>query len=88
MWSYGKATAAWTEGQVHIRSVMVDEKYVDWRINVLATKPGDMTAFIAVDDFAFHISDTCEILPVPQEGTTTGPATTEMPGTTEIPPSL
>ena len=82
MWSYRKATPGWTEGQVELRSVLVEEKYVNWKINVVATKPGNMTAFVAVDDFAFIVSDICETMPNPGEDTTT------VPGTTEIPPSL
>ena len=76
VWSYGKATLEWTEGQVELRSIMVEEKYVNWKINVVAIKPGDMAAFVAVDDFAFHISDICETMPIPDGGTTQAPQTT------------
>ena len=84
LWSYSKATPGWTEGQVELRSVMVEEKYLNYRINVMAVKPGDMTAFIAVDDFAFHIDDICEIMPQ-GAGVTNSP--TPSPSSTTIPPS-
>ena len=91
VWKYESATPEWwTEGQVELRSVMVEEKWVNWKINVMAVKPGDMSAFIAVDDFAFHISDICETMPqAAGGGTTAGQETTENPQeTTLIPPSL
>ena len=71
VWSYNKATPGWTEGQVELRSVMENEKYLNWKIKVDAVKPGDLTAFIAVDDFALHPGDICETLPVPGDSTTT-----------------
>merc|ERR1711936_1193455 len=41
-----------------------------------ATKPGDMNAFIAVDDFAFHVSDICDAMPPSADvGTTAAPST-------------
>ena len=43
---------------------------------MVAIKPGDIAAFVAVDDFAFHVSDICETLPIPSGGTTTAPETT------------
>jgi len=79
VWSYRKATSGWTEGQVELRSVLVEEKYVSWKINVVATKPGDMKAFVAVDDFAFIVSDICETMPKPGDGTTAAPETTKNP---------
>ena len=82
VWSYGKATPEWNEGQIELRSIMVEEKYVNWKINVMAVKPGDVAAFVAVDDFAFLVSDICETMPIPGGDTTAGQ------GTTAIPPSL
>ena len=82
VWEFNKPTAEWTEGQVEIRSEMVDEKYVDWQILVMGIKPGDMEAFIAVDDFGFKRTDICERLPAPDLTTTPAPATS-----TQIPPS-
>ena len=90
MWSFSSATPEWTEGQVELRTVKVEEKYANWKINMKAFKPGDMAAFVAVDDFAFHISDICETMPpAAGAGTTTGPETTSNPAeTTLMPPSL
>ena len=82
VWSYNKATPGWTEGQVELRSVMENEKFLNWKIKVDAVKPGDLTAFIAVDDFALHPGDICETMP-----TDAGVTTTSSPSTTTIPPS-
>ena len=71
VWEVMKPTPEWTEGQVELRSEMVDDKYVDWQITVLGAKPGDMEAFIAVDDFAFHPSDVCMTMPAPGPTSTT-----------------
>ena len=65
VWEYNKATPGWTEGQIHIRSFLDEheEKYLDWNITIMAIKPGNLEAFIAVDDFAFHPTDICETKP-------------------------
>ena len=62
---------------------MVDDSYVKFKIDVMALKPGDMSAFVAVDDFVFHVSEICEVLPILVDDTTT----TTSSGTTSIPPS-
>ena len=62
---------------------MVDDTYINWRINVMAVKPADLTAFIAIDDFALHPTDTCEVLPIPEGNTSTSPGTTI---TSAVPP--
>ena len=72
VWEYNQPTPEWTEGQVELRSEMVDDKYVDWQITVMGVKPGNMKAFIAVDDFGFRSTDICEIMPP----TTTSPPIT------------
>ena len=82
VWLYSSGTAAWSEGQVELRTVMEQENYLNYKISVMAVKPGDMTAFIAVDDFAFHVTDTCETFP-----TDAGVTATSSPSTTTIPPS-
>ena len=71
VWEFKKPTPEWTEGQVELRSEMEDDKYVDWQITVMGVKPGDMEAFIAVDDFGFTRTDICETMPTPQPSTTT-----------------
>ena len=81
VWFYNKATPEWTEGQIHIRSHMVEEKYADWNITIMGVKPGDMAAFIAIDDFAFHPTDICETKPVDAGEMTT--TTTSKPCTSD-----
>ena len=71
VWEFNQPTPEWTEGQVELRSEMVEDKYVDWQITVMGIKPGDMKAFIAVDDFAFRRTDICNTLPAPEQTTTT-----------------
>ena len=65
VWEYNKATPGWTEGQIHIRSFLDEheEKYLDWNITIMGIKPGNLEAFIAIDDFAFHPTDICETKP-------------------------
>ena len=77
-WLYSKGTPEWTEGQVEIRSFMVEEKYSNWQLTIMGTKPGDMPAWIAIDDFAFHPCEFCETLP-PDAGESTTAAPTSSP---------
>ena len=77
-WVYNKATPGWTEGQLHVRSMMVDEKYSNYGLTIMAVKPGDMQAFIAVDDFVLHPGEYCETKPhdaVNEATTTSAPCT-------------
>ena len=67
-WMYSTETPEWTQGQIELRSEMVEDKYVNWMITIMGVKPGNLEAFIAVDDFAFHSTDICETLP-PGAGT-------------------
>lgn len=71
VWEFTRPTPEWTKGQVELRSEMVEDKYVDWQITVMGIKPGDMKAFIAVDDFGFRRTDICELLPPEEPSTTT-----------------
>ena len=36
---------------MEVRAVFQDDQYIGWKVHMLGTKPGDLTAFIAVDDF-------------------------------------
>ena len=77
-WMYSTETPEWTEGQVHVRSEMAEDKYANWMITIMGVKPGEMEAFIAVDDFAFHPTDLCETIP---HSAGTGDVTTTTVGT-------
>ena len=77
-WMYSTETPEWTEGQVHVRSEMAEDKYANWMITIMGVKPGEMEAFIAVDDFAFHPTDLCETIP---HSAGTGDVTTTTAGT-------
>ena len=84
VWSYNQQTVEWIEGQIELRSILLEEKYVNWKINIVASKPGDFEAFVAIDDFAFRASDICEMLPPDASGgsTTTPTQTPECPEVT------
>jgi hypothetical protein len=53
LWSQQSATLGWTEGQVEVRAVLDGSHYLPWRMFMLGLKPGDMTAYVAVDDFRY-----------------------------------
>ena len=36
---------------MEVRAVFQEEQYIGWKVHMLGTKPGDISAFIAVDDF-------------------------------------
>jgi hypothetical protein len=92
LWNHQSATLQWTEvsrprlevnaaiskGQMEVRAVEHSGAYTGWKVHLLGTKPGDMTAFLAVDDFTFKQGDDiCETLPAGA-----GPATTPATPTT------
>ena len=70
---------------MEVRAARHDEEYVGWKVHMLGTKPGDMTAFIAVDDFEFKRGDEiCMTLPE-GAGTTSSSGTTVTPSSTSRP---
>ena len=71
VWQYHKPTSEWTEGQIQLKALSVEERHVNWKVNMLAAKPGNMQAFIAVDDFSFRHTEGCHTLPSPDGGSTT-----------------
>ena len=57
---------------MEVRAVRDGEEYLGWKVHLLGTKPGDITAFLAVDDFVFlRGAETCETLPEGAGTTTT-----------------